>query len=121
MIGSPNLTQAHQPELDRCIKQTKPGQAGWAGWNAPNKTCAGGLHFEKEKRKSVSHDLKGRCDKFRKLTGKQGPKFSAQCFACRFFIEANVSYAKEKAAQKERPEGINNDAQHIHAGAPACN
>ena len=33
MIGSPHLTVAHDPELDRCIKQTEPGQAGWAGWH----------------------------------------------------------------------------------------
>ena len=40
MIGSSHLTVAHDPKIDRCIRQTHRGQAGWAGWKTPDKTCA---------------------------------------------------------------------------------
>jgi hypothetical protein len=89
MIGSPHLTSVHEPELDRCMRQTHRGQAAWAGWHSPpGKTCVACAYFERERRKSLLHELKGRCAKYRALLNEQGSKIPAESIACRFFEAA---------------------------------
>jgi hypothetical protein len=84
MIGTPHLTEAHEPELARCIKRTQPGQAAWSGWHALNETCARCSHFVAGKRQRFC-EAKGSCSKFYTLTRRRGPTFEASCLACRYF------------------------------------
>jgi hypothetical protein len=81
MIGNPHLTQVG--EHDRCFRQSEPGQAAPAGWQAPaGKQCWQCHHFERRQKTNS----KGRCGKHRELMrGKDGPQFPADTLACKHF------------------------------------
>ena len=83
MIGAPHLTVAHEPELDRCIRETHAGQAAWAGWRSPDKTCAECRHF----RPGTRHKDEGHCGRYRELMPRDSVvrQFPAKASACREF------------------------------------
>ena len=45
MIGAPHLAVAHEPELDRCIRETHAGQAAWPAGARPTSMRAEWRHF----------------------------------------------------------------------------
>ena len=86
-------TPAHDPELERCIKQTYPGQAGFAGWRAPDAPCTKCWHYAKQ-----ITDQKGRPKKARAglgwcrqhprlMRGEIGASFPNHARACRYFAK----------------------------------
>ena len=86
MERDPHFTDGHDPALLACIKATDVGQAGWAGWHAPNKTCADCIHFEADRETRYGAIRKGKCGYLRALLGKPPKvKFSDTARACRYF------------------------------------
>ena len=94
MINAPHLTIAHEPELDHCIQQTYRGQAGWAGWKAPDKMCAECCHF----RPGARQKHEGHCALYRERMAKDSAfrKFPVSAKACREFAPPTSSPAATK-------------------------
>jgi hypothetical protein len=69
MENAPHLTQGQSPDLARAIARTHLGQAGWAGWHAPNEVCGDCRFFDRGN--EVWGVLKGPCLKRRDLDPKR--------------------------------------------------
>ena len=83
MTLTEHRTRIHEPEQDQCIRQTYPGQAGWAGWKAPDRTCDDCAHFRRGKTQE------GFCHLYRERIPRDRAerKFPASALACREFCE----------------------------------
>jgi hypothetical protein len=83
MIGPQYRRAAYEPELERALLYTAPGQADRAVPDPPY-ACRDCLHF----RASCAHG-KGRCAEYaRRMQGRPGPSLGAGQRACRAFLAA---------------------------------
>jgi hypothetical protein len=91
MKTSPFLTTGYSPELTRQIRQTREGQAHFAGTGPFGATCGECvfLGYWKQIRSARDDTVKtqrvGGCEKFYQLTGKHGPAVPQGTEACRYF------------------------------------
>ena len=87
MENEPNLTSGFTPDLSRCIQQSVPGMAHFAGTGPAGATCKTCAHLGYERlTPSLLAKHFGGCAKFRKLTGRHGPRaIPPSTPACRYF------------------------------------
>lgn len=100
-----HLTEPHDARMARLMRQSKPGQAHWAGTGPEGKRCHHCIHWKPEGSTgyTAKGDLKpGRCGQYRKMMGKSGPAFSHTQLACRFFEQAPGIYLERASS-----DGIN--------------
>lgn len=98
MEKSEHLTEPHDERMARLMRQTKPGQAHWAGTGPEGKRCHGCANWKPDGATgyTAKGDLRaGRCAQFRRMTGKQGAAFSHWQLACRFFEPAEKIYPEK--------------------------
>jgi hypothetical protein len=92
MNNTPFLTTAHAPELAQQIRQTRDGQAHWAGTGPFAATCGECefLGYWRQRRSASGEVIKtqrvGGCAQTFKLTGKHGAVIPPATSACRYFV-----------------------------------
>jgi len=88
---TPYLTQGHSDVVARQIRATYPGQAHFANTGPFGVTCGecGFLGYHRQICNQAGDTIRGvhrgGCEKFRQLTGKDGPVVPAHAAACRYF------------------------------------
>jgi len=86
-----HLTTGFSPELAMQIRRSRAGQAHFAGTGPFGATCGECvfLGYWKQVRNisgdTVKSQRAGGCEKFRQLTGKNGPVVPPRTEACRYF------------------------------------
>lgn len=92
-----HLTEPHGERMARLMRQSKPGQAHWAGTGPEGKRCHGCANWQPEGQSgyTAKGELRpGRCAQYRKMTGRSGPAFPHTQLACRFFEQAEFIYGE---------------------------
>jgi hypothetical protein len=73
------LTTMHSSELDAAIRRTFPGQAHWAGYNAPDERCGSCRHFTAKRKNSATAFC---AEDFRRRNGKKVGPIPESAWAC---------------------------------------
>lgn len=95
MQVSPNLTDAHEGDMQVKINETYEGQAAWAGGGPQGKTCRGCKHWECKGHfasgAKVNQLKDAPCKKYQSLSRRSKvEKFPHSAKACRFFLGLSV-------------------------------
>ena len=76
------LTKIFDAASERGFVETPPGMAFWIGTGPAGEICGGCTYFQ--------GTTKGRCRKYRKLTGRNGGRFKRRSAACKYFALSTI-------------------------------